>query len=199
MNTWYPPTLRSQLEALERHGAAHDAVTADRAQRLLNITPDTGAFLAIEVQVTSAKRILEIGTSNGYSTLWLAWAAASEGGHVTSIDIDGDKTRMADSNLDQAGLRANCTLLTGDAAELLGAGDREAWDLIFLDADRSRYEEYWPALRRALRPGGLLIVDNALSHPAEVLPLQQQVARDPSWGTVTLPIGKGEWMALKPK
>ena len=70
-------TVKSELE---RFGAANDAATQERSRRMLNITRDTGAFLAVLVRATAARRVLEIGTSNGYSTLWLADAARAIGG-----------------------------------------------------------------------------------------------------------------------
>jgi predicted O-methyltransferase YrrM len=77
-------TLEALKAELERFGEANDAATTERARRMLNITRDTGEFLALLVRATGAWRVLEIGTSNGYSTLWLADAAKKIGGSVTT-------------------------------------------------------------------------------------------------------------------
>src|SRR5205823_4960240 len=79
------PALARLLDELAAFGRANDARETERARRMLNITPETGQFLAILVRATGARRILEIGTSNGYSTIWLAWAADETDGHVTTI------------------------------------------------------------------------------------------------------------------
>ena len=80
-------SLQVLLSELERFGEANDGATAERPRRMLNITRDTGEFLSVLVQATSARRVLEIGTSNGYSTLWLARAARATGGAVTTVEV----------------------------------------------------------------------------------------------------------------
>jgi predicted O-methyltransferase YrrM len=126
----------------------------------------------------------------GYSTLWLADAAEAGGGRVTSIDVDTERTAMAATSLAQAEL--DVELLSGDAGELLRASADGAWDLIFLDAERPAYAEYWPELLRALRPdGGLLAVDNVLSHAAELIELTALVEAEPSVSSAIVPCGAG--------
>ena len=91
--------MDSLLEALkielERFGEENDGVTVERSQRMLNITRDTGEFLSALVRATAARRILEIGTSNGYSTLWLAEAARATGGTVTTVEFSEYKFGLA--------------------------------------------------------------------------------------------------------
>jgi predicted O-methyltransferase YrrM len=70
-------------------------------------------------------------------------------------------------------------------------------DLLFLDAERPEYPGWWPHPRRVLRPGGLLVVDNATSHPEELAPLRALVEADPELTTTTVPVGKGELVALR--
>ena len=78
-------SLDTMKTELQRFGEANDAATNERSRRMLNITRDTGEFLAVLVRATAARRVLEIGTSNGYSTLWLADAARAIGGTVTTV------------------------------------------------------------------------------------------------------------------
>jgi predicted O-methyltransferase YrrM len=94
-------TLKSELERL---GAANDGATAERSRRMLNITRDTGEFLSVLVRATLARRVLEIGTSNGYSTLWLAEAAKAIGGTVTTVEFSGYKAGLAAANFSRSGL-----------------------------------------------------------------------------------------------
>ena len=81
-----PTALAALLVELEAFGQQNDATITDRPRQMLNITRDTGEFLAVLVQAMSARRVLEIGTSNGYSTLWLAEAARTIGGAVTTVE-----------------------------------------------------------------------------------------------------------------
>ena len=80
-------SLQKLLTELEQIGQQNDVAVSERPRRMLNITRDTGEFLSVLVQATNAQRVLEIGTSNGYSTLWLAQAAQVIGGHVTTVEL----------------------------------------------------------------------------------------------------------------
>lgn len=180
---------------LERFGEAYDA-THERPRRMLNITRDTGQFLAVLVRATSARRVLEIGTSNGYSTLWLAEAAKAIGGAVTTVESADDKIGLASANFARSGLSAFITLVHDDAGRLLQRTDHSAYDLIFLDSERSKYPEWWPHVRRILRPGGLLVVDNATSHRGEMAPFVALVD-SAQFATCLVPVGKGEFLSVK--
>jgi predicted O-methyltransferase YrrM len=164
---------------------------------MLNITRDTGELLAVLVHATAARRVLEIGTSNGYSTLWLADAARGIGGSVTTVELAEDKIQLAAANFARAGLSPFITLVHDDAGRLLQGSDPSAYDLIFLDSERPEYPGWWPHLRRILRPGGLLIIDNATSHVQEMAPFVARVRADPDFSTCLVPIGKGEFLAVK--
>src|SRR5215207_3911322 len=162
--------LESLKAELEGFGEANDRANAERHRRMLNITRETGELLAVLVRATAARRVLEIGTSNGYSTLWLAEAAMSVGGSVTTVDFADYKIGLASANFARSGLSPFITLVQDDAGRLLQRSDPGAYDLIFLDSERPQYPGWWPHLRRVLRPGGLLIVDNATSHVAQMAP-----------------------------
>src|SRR5690349_21686084 len=97
-------TIEAVIAEVGAFGQATDARETERPKRMLNITSDTGQLLRILVRSTGARRILEIGTSNGYSTLWLACAATETGGHVTTLERAADKTNMARANFERAGL-----------------------------------------------------------------------------------------------
>jgi predicted O-methyltransferase YrrM len=182
---------------LERFGKEHDAATVERPRRMLNITRETGEFLAVLVRATFARRVLEIGTSNGYSTLWLVEAATRIGGSVTTVEFADDKIGLASANFARSGLSPFITLVHDDAGRLLLQSDQSAYDLIFLDSDRPEYPGWWPHLRRVLRPGGLLVVDNATSHAEEMAPFVALVKADPEFATCLIPLGKGEFLAVK--
>ena len=197
MSFSYPPNLRALLEELGAAGARHDEAVKERSQKWLNIAPDTGALLSMLVYFKGARNILELGTSNGYSTLWLATAAKAVGGEVTSVDMDAGKTALARENLQKAGLEEVVRLHTQDAGEFLDQGPVGRWELVFLDADRTRYADWWLNLWRSLRPSGLLVVDNAVSHAAELEPFLKLVREEPTASHVLVPVGKGELLVLK--
>lgn len=189
--------LQALLRELEAFGADNDAAIAERPRRMLNITRDTGEFLAVLVHATNARRVLEIGTSNGYSTLWLAHAVGATGGRVTTVELSDYKRGLAAANFARSGLVDRIEPVAGEAGALLAATADASVDLLFLDSERSEYPGWWPDLRRVLRPGGLLVVDNALSHAAEMAPLIALVAADPAFSTCTVPVGNGEFMATR--
>ena len=189
--------LLSLLAELERFGRDNDASQAERPRRMLNITRDTGEFLAVLVLATGARQVLEIGTSNGYSTLWLADAVRVSGGMVTTVERSDDKIALAKLNFTRSGLSAAIRQVRGDAGEVLAKAAEASVDLLFLDSERAEYDGWWPDLRRVLRPGGLLVVDNAVSHAAELAGFFALVRADPGWANCLVPVGNGEFLAVK--
>jgi predicted O-methyltransferase YrrM len=190
-------SLQALLSELERFGEANDNATAERPRRMLNITRDTGEFLSVLVRATAARRVLEIGTSNGYSTLWLASAARATGGAVTTVELADYKVGLARQNFSRSGLAAYITLVQDDAGRVLERAVDAAFDLVFLDAERPEYPGWWPHLKRVLRTGGLLIVDNATSHPEQMAPFVALVKNDADFTTSLVPVGNGEFLAVK--
>jgi predicted O-methyltransferase YrrM len=182
---------------LERFGEANDAATDDRPRRMLNITRDTGEFLAVLVRAAGARRVLEIGTSNGYSTLWLADAARAIGGSVTTVESSEYKVRLASANFTRSGISPFIRLVHDDASRFLARSAWSAYDLVFLDAERPAYPGWWPHLRRVLSPKGLLIADNATSHAEQLAPFVTLVLADTEFATCLVPVGKGEFLAVK--
>lgn len=113
------------------------------------------------------------------SRTWLADAASSVGGRVTSVEIDPARSKQAAENLARAGLDAHADLVVGDIADVLAGSSDGAWDFVLLDAERPAYVEYWCDLVRTLAPGGLLAVDNVVSTPTKSPPSGW-------WSSVTL-------------
>jgi predicted O-methyltransferase YrrM len=187
---------RAIADELYEAGREYDSRQPNRLARLRNLAPATAALLAVLVRGARARRILEIGTSNGYSTLWLADAAQATGGHVESLDIDPRRSEQAHENLTRADLDGLATCRTASAAQALTEYPDGAWDLIFLDAERTEYAGYWPNLRRTLAPGGTLAVDNAISHAPELTALNRLLDDDPRLTSVLVPIGDGLIVAV---
>ncbi|WP_022664754.1 O-methyltransferase [Desulfospira joergensenii] len=186
----------SILMELEEKGLQNDAVQMDKSKKYLNITRDTGEFLRVLVRASGAGKILEIGTSNGYSTIWLA-SSVPAGGRVTTIEHSEVKSREARHNLKRAGLFEKVVLKQGDARALL-QGMEEEYDLIFLDADRSKYMDMVKDILRLLKPGGLIVCDNAVSHASELSGFMEHIRSLKGFSTSLVPVGKGEFLAHKP-
>lgn len=187
--------IQELLFELENFGLNNDRVMTDRSHRMLNITRDTGEFLSVMVRAMLARRILEIGTSNGYSTLWLAMAASQINGQVTTVEMSDFKIEMAARNFERSGLAQVITQVRGDAGDLLRRSLTASFDLIFLDSERSEYLGWWPDIKRIMHKGGLLVVDNAISHSAEMAPFAALVSADAELTTCTVPVGNGEFLA----
>ncbi|KRT70470.1 MAG: type 11 methyltransferase [candidate division NC10 bacterium CSP1-5] len=187
----------SLLQEIEAFGKANDARAADRSQKMLNITPETGEFLSILVRHQPAKRVLEIGTSNGYSTLWLADAVSSTDGTIETVEMNPEKARLARINFERAGLSRFIHLVEADAAEVLAAAADSIYDFVFLDSERTEYLSWWPHILRVLRPGGLVVCDNAISHKHELEEFTAAVRRTPSSSMCLVPVGKGQLLILK--
>jgi predicted O-methyltransferase YrrM len=190
-------TRQTFLDELYAHGRAHDEQREDRLQRLRNVEPETAELLGVLVRAMNAMRVLEVGTSNGYSTIWLADAAEAVGGTVLSIEIEADRTAQAAGNLTEAGVADFVELRTQDAAEALASFADGAFDLIFLDAERPLYAGYWPDLIRALRPNGLLVVDNTLSHAKELVEFSELVYSAPQVTSTVVTVGAGVLLVVK--
>ena len=189
-------TLLGRLEKLAEFGEDNDARETARPKRMLNITRDTGRLLWILVRAMGATRILEVGTSNAFSTIWLADAARSTGGRVTTLELNPEKIALARANLAATGLEGVVEIIEGRAADTLAALPGP-FDIVFLDADRPGYLAYLELVVPKLRCGGILIADNVTSHARELQDYLRRVKSDPQLFAVTVPIGNREEIALK--
>ena len=187
--------LPALLDSLYAEGQAFDATKADRRDRRRNLEPDSAELLTMLARIGHARNIVEIGTSNGYSTLWLASAARDNGGTVTTVDIAPPTDAVA--NAARAGLESVITFETGDGGEYLAGQPAESVDLLFLDAERPQYPGWWPHPKRVVRPGGVIAIDNVLSHPDEMAPFLALIAGDPSFAGATIAVGKGLHVAVR--
>jgi predicted O-methyltransferase YrrM len=185
------PDRRAIAAEVFKAGRDYDAAQANRLNRLRNVDPETAELLGVLVRATRAQRVLEVGTSNGHSTLWLADAAEAVGGRVETLDIDPRRTEQARANLERAELAAIVDCRTVSAAQALTEYPDEAWDFVFLDAERPEYPGYWPNLRRALAPGATLAIDNAISHESELKRFNRLLGDDEHLSTALVPIGAG--------
>lgn len=181
--------LEALLEELYEEGVDFDAGKADRTERRRNLEPDSARLLHLLVLATGAKRVLELGTSNGYSTIWLGDAVAANGGILQGVDNEGD--RLVEARDNTMRVLVPVEFHFADAGDFLRDSEPGAWDMIFLDAERPAYTAYWSDLVRVLRPGGLLAVDNVLSHADEVADFRTLVTADRRVTEALAPTGAG--------
>jgi predicted O-methyltransferase YrrM len=128
------------------------------------VTPAQGKLLHLLARLQGARRILEMGTLGGYSTIWLA-RALPEGGRLVTLEVNPEYAKIAQANISRAGLDSVVHLRLGAALDTLpqmaaeGAG---AFDFIFIDADKKNIPQYFEFARKLSRPGSLIIVDNVV-------------------------------------
>jgi predicted O-methyltransferase YrrM len=166
----------------------------------IDVTRLQGKFLELLVRIAGAKRILEIGTLGGYSTIWLA-GALSEGGHVVSLELDPHHAEVARANLLNAGMLGRVELLVGraiDSLEAMEKRDDAPFDLIFIDADKHSYPEYLEWALKLSRPGTVIVADNVVREGKVVDPesedknvqgvrrFTEQLAREPRLSATVL-------------
>lgn len=188
--------LQALLSKLESEGQRHDQGEPEHARRMLNLERATAEVLALWIRSSHRKHVLEIGTSNGYSTLWLAWAVQPAGGRITSIDRSAAKHALAGENLREAGLRDAVELAQGDGAEVIARLDGP-FDAVFFDADRYSAPAQLELLLPKLAPDVLLFSDNALSHPHELAGYLAAIQALPQFESTIVPVGKGLSVAYR--
>lgn len=180
-----------RLNELYQSFIKFDATQCDRIKRYRNIEPESALFLSMQIRIQQSKKILEIGTSTGYSTLWLADAAQVTNARITTLEIDEARTLQAKAYAQELQVDDVIDFWVGDALNFL-ENCQEKYDFILLDAERDAYLNYWVYLQNIMiHQGGVLIVDNVISHASEVKDFICKVKKDERFMTTTLPIGAG--------
>ena len=140
--------------------ALRDAMR-ERSLPEIYISAMEGRFLQVLLRAVNARRVLEIGTLGGYSAIWMA-RALPDNGRLLSLELDPARADLAREYIDRAGLSGVVEVRTGDARAILAEFDDERFDVCFIDADKGGYPEYLTHAVRLVRPGGLILGDNAL-------------------------------------
>ena len=149
--------------ALQPHDPALEgALNRSREAGLpeIAVAPNQGKLLHLLARIAGARRILEVGTLGGYSTIWLARALTAEG-HLTTLEVDPKHAAVARANLDAAGVGERVEILVGPALDSL-AGLDQAYDLVFIDADKTNNPAYVEQAIRLSHPGTVIVVDNTV-------------------------------------
>jgi predicted O-methyltransferase YrrM len=190
--------IRQLLQRLEAEGLKHDSAETEHSRKMLNLEPATAEVVAILLQIAGTRNVLEIGTSNGYSTIWLAATIGPLGGRVTSIDKDPQKHALARENLAAVDLLRYVDLRLGDATEI-AARLTGPFDCLFFDADRISAPKQLDLLLPKLSLPGLLLADNALSHPDQIAGYLARIEEIQRISHTIIPVGKGLSVAYVPR
>lgn len=190
------PSLLRDLEERDRRERALGLPPEERGR---SITREVGQFLHLMARAAKAREFLEIGTSVGYSTIWLGLAARANSGHVLSLELEEARAAQARRNLTQAGLERVVTVQTAQAEVYLAglSPDDRQFDFAFLDAEQEDYAGQFELVFPLARAGGLIVADNVTSHADLVAPYLERVEAHPNLETVIVPIGRGEAVSLR--
>lgn len=185
------------LRELELAGQRNDEQQTDRKKKFLNLERPTAELLYMLLQASKRKHVLEIGTSNAYSTIWIAAALQHHNdASFISIEVSPEKLALARRNLARAGFDRRVDLKEGHATEIV-AGLKGPFDCVFFDADRVSAPAQLRLLMPKLSADVLLLADNALSHPDEISAYIAFVEQLPDFICTLAPVGKGLHIAWR--
>ena len=183
-------STKSLLEELEIFGQTHSGY--------YNIPADTGEFFYILALISKAKNILEVGTSNGYSAIWLGEAAKQNKGRVTTIEVSEHKVEMASENFKRAKLDKAIQIVHGDALKEIPKL-KDKFDFLFLDAVKEDYIKYFKLAYPKLTKNAVVVADNAIMFEKYMKDYLEFVRNHKDLRSVLVPIGSGVEFSLKLK
>ncbi len=166
------------------------------AKQYTNIAPENGQFLTILIKAIQAKNVLEVGTSNGYSTIWLASALKETGGKLLTVEFDGERAELARDNLSETGLNSIVEVRVGNALDEIPKCPCPL-DLVFLDAEKSEYQRYVELALPVIRRGGLIVADDTVTLRAEMRDYVEFVFTTPRLSSVDIPLDDGIILSYK--
>ncbi len=187
--------ILERMRLLEEVDTADRIDGTDRMKRLRQIQSQTGKFLALMFSMAPRGTAIEIGTSAGYSTLWLTLAAKKRDQRIITFELLEDKIKMAKETFHMAGVEHIVELIEGDARELLM--NYNDISFCFLDAEKEDYERYYDLIIPKMVKGGVLVADNAINHKETLEPMLNKALEDNRVDALIVPIGKGELICRK--
>jgi len=190
-----PEPIKQRMRFLERIDAQDRIDGTPRIQRMRQVPPESGKFIAILAASAPAGSYLEIGTSAGYSTLWLALACRQLGRKITTFEILEAKARLAAETFQLTGLEETVQLVKGDALEFLP--QIKDVSFCFLDAEKEIYGDCYDAVIPNMVSGGLLVADNAINFQEVLQPMISRSLTDERVDVLVVPIGTGVLICRK--
>jgi predicted O-methyltransferase YrrM len=182
--------VRAVMRRLEEEDARERADGLPSAVRARAIAPTTGRLLFGLVAHHPGCDVLELGGSRGYSTLWLGAGVRYLGGRVVSLENDPVKCEARRRNIGEAGLDEWVELVDGNALEIVPSL-AEAFDIVFIDAEKDDYEQLFHLAREKVDPGAVFVADNVLSHAETLGAYSRARQADPTLESVTVPLDRG--------
>ncbi len=190
--------IRQTLEELETQRQAETYGDGSLDTKMLAVGPDTGRFLNTLIRASGATRVLEIGGSMGYSTIWQGEAVQANGGRMTTLEVVPAKIEALQRRIRQAGLEDVVSVRAGDAIRSLQEMDGP-WDFVLVDAWKDDYPTYFDLVFPRLVPGGLMVADN-ITRPepgAGILAYVEKCRSHPEAQSQLVPIGSGLELTLR--
>lgn len=190
-----PRVIAERMAYLENVDARDRRDGTPRPQRLRQIPPETGRFIALLAAMAPEGRALEVGTSAGYSTLWLALACRQTGRRLTTFEILAEKAALARETVALTGIGDVVEVIDGDACDHLPAYDGVSF--CFLDAEKDILTACYEILVPNMTVGGIIVADNAINQEAALRPLLERALADERVDAMVVPIGNGEFVCRK--
>lgn len=190
-----PEAMLARMAYLEAIDARDRLDGTPKARRMRQIPPETGRFIALMAASAPPGAVIEIGTSAGYSSLWLALACRQRGDRLITFEVDPYKVNLAGETFRLAGVEDLVQVVQSDARAHLA--DFEQVAFCFLDCEKELYSELYDLTIPRLAPGGLFLADNVISHRDELQPFLERSLSDPRLDALIVPIGKGVLLGRK--
>lgn len=162
-----------------------------------NVSRQTGNFMNMLIKLMNAKNVLELGTSNGYSGLWIADALKDIDGHLTTIEFWEKRQCLARQYFEECGLTQYATFKIGQAYDVVKNEINEKFDLVFIDANKQEYIKFFEAVHPLLKKGGVILADNVTSHAQKVQPFVEAISSHKDYQVQILDLPDGLLMAYK--
>ena len=185
-----PSKIQARMKYLEDIDKKDRENGTEGLKRLRQIPPETGKFLAILACNCPKGNFIEIGTSAGYSTMWLSLAAKEKGFKITTFEKLPEKIALAKETFKSAEIEQYVDLVEGDAIEYLKKIDNISF--CFLDAEKEIYEECYELIKDKIIQNGMIVADNAISHYETIKLMIDKVMKNTKFDSLIVPIGKGE-------
>ncbi len=183
------PQIKSQMKQLEIADGLDRLDGTPRLKRLRQIPPETGRFIALMLRNAPDGQVLEIGTSAGYSTLWLSLASQARNQEITTFEILPEKAMIARNTFKLAKVSGQITLIEGDARDYLDQFENISF--CFLDGEKEDYQDCYDLVIPRLCEGGLLLADNAINHATTMQAMIDGALSDNRVDSMVVPVGKG--------
>ncbi len=190
-----PELVKRRMEYLEKIDAEDRVDGTPRMQRLRQIPPETGKFLLILAAGAPKGKFIEIGTSGGYSTLWIALVCMEKGNKVKTFEILEEKIKFAKETFRESKMTNYVELVEGDARGYLKKEKNISF--CFLDAEKEVYDDCYDLIVPNMVKGGLLVADNAINHYETLKPMINKALSDERLDAMIVPIGNGELLCRK--